>query len=340
MGMKLLIKLGFLCVILFLGCTPPQVTHHLVIQKEGEGRVDPKEGTYYYEKNALIPLEAYPHEDWAFKEWVGEVVDQKNPKTYVLMDKDKTVKSIFMEKGKQEKYQVSFFVEDEDGKNIPDAVITFEHISYDPGDYLIEGVTAGTYWYLVEKVNYRSVEGHLDVHKDMEVIITLIQEVHTYSLTISIEGEGLVEKEPSLDLYEDGTEVTLRAIPFTYWLFSHWTGDLEGVENPVLLTMDQSREITAVFREEITATVTVKIFSIGPSTIYRVWVFETNQPKGVGFKILDLEQETTLLGEEMSRNTLEPFMPLFLVDDKGEPLAMTPLSNDKEEEVIILNPYE
>lgn len=56
-------------------------------------------------------------------------------------------------------------------------------------------------------------------------------------------GEGTVRV--TLD---DTGEATLRAIPVDPWVFIRWEGDLEGNDNPVSVTFDQPKSITAVFR--------------------------------------------------------------------------------------------
>lgn len=55
--------------------------------------------------------------------------------------------------------------------------------------------------------------------------------------------------------YPDGAEAIVQATPSPYFLWSHWTGDVpEGQEtqNPLALTMDRNRSITAIFVPEQT----------------------------------------------------------------------------------------
>ena len=69
----------------------------------------------------------------------------------------------------------------------------------------------------------------------------------TYTLTLDIVGMGTVNIEPNQALYDPGTEVTLTAIPGESATFASWGGDASGDTNPIIITMDSDKEITANF---------------------------------------------------------------------------------------------
>jgi len=68
-----------------------------------------------------------------------------------------------------------------------------------------------------------------------------------YSLSVSVTGSGTVSKEPDETEYAEGSSVVLTATPEAGWGFSGWQGDLTGTANPVTLTMDMDKTVTAVF---------------------------------------------------------------------------------------------
>jgi len=77
-----------------------------------------------------------------------------------------------------------------------------------------------------------------------------------YSLTVNIEGNGTVVDEEGFKFEDGGTkdyirnaEVTLTANPDEHWYFVKWTGTHEGSEEEINLTIDEDKEITAVFEE-------------------------------------------------------------------------------------------
>ncbi len=75
-------------------------------------------------------------------------------------------------------------------------------------------------------------------------------------LTINIDGEATVEVDGEevedgwTGTYEDGTDVNLKAIPEEGWYFVEWTGNYEGTEEEMTITMDEDKEITAHFEED------------------------------------------------------------------------------------------
>src|SRR5262249_43288351 len=69
----------------------------------------------------------------------------------------------------------------------------------------------------------------------------------TYTLSINIVGNGAVAKSPDQPSYQFGTQVTLTATPGTGYAFTGWTGSLVSTGNPVQITMDASKSVTATF---------------------------------------------------------------------------------------------
>ena len=69
----------------------------------------------------------------------------------------------------------------------------------------------------------------------------------TYKLTINITGQGTVSRNPDKPTYAHGEIVRLTASPATNWNFKGWSGDLSGSTNPVNITMNADRNVTATF---------------------------------------------------------------------------------------------
>ena len=68
-----------------------------------------------------------------------------------------------------------------------------------------------------------------------------------YNLTINIDGNGTVAKNPDKSTYFYGDIVELTATPSSGWLFSYWLGDLIGSTNPEIIFMDGNKSITLIF---------------------------------------------------------------------------------------------
>jgi uncharacterized repeat protein (TIGR02543 family) len=70
--------------------------------------------------------------------------------------------------------------------------------------------------------------------------------INTYTLDITAVF-GSVTKSPSKTLYNHGETVSLQAVPNSGHDFTGWAGDASGSNNPVSLTMDSNKSVTANF---------------------------------------------------------------------------------------------
>ncbi len=74
----------------------------------------------------------------------------------------------------------------------------------------------------------------------------------TYTLTVTIEGEGMVTITPEKAVYSSGELITLEAVPNEDHFLAHWGGDAEGwLQNPLSLAIDGNRAVTAVFSPDL-----------------------------------------------------------------------------------------
>ncbi|MFQ5638043.1 MAG: DNRLRE domain-containing protein [bacterium] len=89
-----------------------------------------------------------------------------------------------------------------------------------------------------------------------------------YTLTVNTAGSGTVDLTPPGGVYDDGTVVTLDAIPAANWQFSSWSGALTGNTNPETITMNANKTVTATF-DSVTST--PGTFTFNPSQDARVY---------------------------------------------------------------------
>jgi hypothetical protein len=68
-----------------------------------------------------------------------------------------------------------------------------------------------------------------------------------FSLSVAVDGAGSVTLSPSGGVYDEGTPVTLTAVPNTDWAFSGWSGDAGGVVSPSTVVMNSDKAVTAHF---------------------------------------------------------------------------------------------
>ena len=88
-----------------------------------------------------------------------------------------------------------------------------------------------------------------------------------FSLTTSVDGDGFVIQAPDQPHYAYNTPVMLGAAPNVGAVFSHWSGDLSGTQNPATVIMDSNKSIVAHFVPEQRFTLTVDSVGNGNVTL-------------------------------------------------------------------------
>ena len=71
-------------------------------------------------------------------------------------------------------------------------------------------------------------------------------EAQTYALQTT-GTNGNVTKDPNQPTYEADSQVRLTAVPASGYVFTGWSGDARGSDNPLTVTMDNDKAITANF---------------------------------------------------------------------------------------------
>ena len=82
-----------------------------------------------------------------------------------------------------------------------------------------------------------------------KTVTATFNELPPVALTVDTVGQGSVSLDPSGGSYPLGTSVSLTAIPSSGWYFGGWSGDLGGIANPVSITMDAEKSVTANFTQ-------------------------------------------------------------------------------------------
>jgi uncharacterized repeat protein (TIGR02543 family) len=114
----------------------------------------------------------------------------------------------------------------------------------------------------------------MDANKTVTATFTEIPTAPvTYTLTVNVTGSGSVTATPNKAAYNAGEQVSLNAVPALGWQFSGWSGDATGSANPISITMNGDKVVTATFIEvqsaPLTYTVEIVISGFGSVTIDR-----------------------------------------------------------------------
>jgi uncharacterized protein YfiM (DUF2279 family) len=221
--------------------------YNLNIDITGSGVV--REVVVEQSSSITVRLEAEADEGWFFDRWEGDLSGNSNPVNITLdEDEEKSVKAIFIENLVDE-YSLKISVAGEGTiERNP------EKTSYTDGEEVTLTANAASGW------SFKEWNGDLSGSKNPATItfdknksVTAIFEQNVsdeYNLSIKTEGEGLVDRNPDNSYYTEGEEVTLTANPASGWSFKEWQGDLSGNTNPITITVDENKQVTAIFEED------------------------------------------------------------------------------------------
>jgi ligand-binding SRPBCC domain-containing protein len=218
-------------------------SYELTVNTDGEGAVEEnvvKGKSYNYK--TTVELTANPSSGWKFVEWQGAVTGTDNP-AQVTIDDAKEVTAVFEKKS----FSLTTNIEGE-GSITRDPDQT--EYNYNSSVTLTAEPAQG--WAFVEwKGDNTSTDAAINVKMDQAKEVTAVFEKKSYELTVDTKGEGTVEeKVVKAKSYEHGTRVELTANPSNGWKFVEWQGAITGAENPQQITVDQAKEVTAVFEKK------------------------------------------------------------------------------------------
>ena len=103
--------------------------------------------------------------------------------------------------------------------------------------------------------NPRSIK----VTEDLTITANFIKK--QYDLIVNVVGEGAVTEEVVVQggRYNSGSQIKLTAAESEGWKFEGWSGALETTDNPITLSVDGEKEITATFiREKYDLNITIE----------------------------------------------------------------------------------
>src|SRR6185436_10506937 len=107
----------------------------------------------------------------------------------------------------------------------------------------------------------------LNVTMDANKSITATFAINTYTLSIAVAGSGTVGRAPDQPTYDHGAQVTLTANAAAGSHFVGWSGAASGATNPLTVTMDANKSITATFAVD---GYTLAVTTVGSGTVTKL----------------------------------------------------------------------
>ena len=246
--------------------TQNQYTLSVNINPTGSGSVtkNPDRSTYTYGEQ--VQITATQNAGYSFSNWGGDASGSVNPVT-ISMTGNRTVTANFVQ-NQPTQYTLTVSVNPlssgsvtknpdkstySDGEQVtltatPNSGYTFSSWSRVDSS---SGTTA-----LVTMVGNRTVTANFTQNPQNQYALTV---------TVNPQGSGSVSISPSKVTYATGEQVTLTATPYSGYTFSNWSGDAGGTTNPLTLTMNGNKAVTANFTGTTTGADLTGAWSILPT---------------------------------------------------------------------------
>jgi uncharacterized repeat protein (TIGR02543 family) len=213
-------------------------THALAVQVSGSGSVTKSPDLAAYDHGTSVSLTATPAIGWHFLAWSGDATGAANP-IAVVMDAPRSVTATF---------QIDQYALDVTVSGNGSVVKNPDQPLYDYGTNVqLTAVPAAGWHFVAWSGGATGSSPTATVLMNAARSVTATFAIDTYSLTLTAVGNGSATKSPDQTAYDYGTSVTLSATPLPGQSFVGWSGDASGNANPLAVTMNGPRSITAIF---------------------------------------------------------------------------------------------
>gem|GEM_PF-1550973 len=225
--------------------TLPKYTLTVTTPTNGTIALSPTGGSY--DSGTSVTVTATASTNYAFSAWTGASTSTTSPIT-IVMTGNKTIGATFTSTTKP-KYTLTVTTP-------TNGTITLSPAggSYDSGTTVTATASAiGNYkfsaWTGASTSTASPVAIVMTGNKTLGA--TFVADNSPVKLTVNATN-GTVATSPVMptDGYVRGTSVTLTATPTAGYDFTGWSGDVSGSTNPLIITMDAAKTITATFRKQ------------------------------------------------------------------------------------------
>ena len=205
----------------------------------GSDAIQPPAGAYF--SNSLAVVTATPAPGWTFLQWLGDAAGA-NPVVHLSMTRNKTVRAVF-------------------GATLNTTVVGGGSIATSPvspsypygsqvrltavpaaGNYLAFWANAAT-----GQTNDPLTFTITDASPTVTAVFASLGGTKTNALTVIPDGRGQVTLTPTGNRFPLNTNVVLQATPDAGQEFLGWSGSASGSDNPLVVTMNSNKVITASF---------------------------------------------------------------------------------------------
>ncbi len=243
--------------------TPPApIVKYTITLSAGEGGTVSTTGGEY-EAGQTVSVTATPQGEYVFTSWSD---GNTNATRTITVSSNSTLTANF----EKRKYPLTINFEGE-GEVIEEIINAGRTTEYDSGTTVKLTAQAAAEWVFVGWTgDIESTEESVQILIGEPKEVTATFEKKKYTLTVNIEGEGevieeIIEAGRTTD-YNSGSVIRLTANPSDEWVFTGWSGSVSSTDNPIELSVNESKSITATFETSnqlFTSNTTELDFSLG-----------------------------------------------------------------------------
>ena len=203
----------------------------------GSVTISPVQSNYL--SNSVVTINAMPDAGWTFLQWLGDVIGN-NPTATLMMTRNKCVEAVFGT-------ALSTVATGDGTVNLrPSTALypygTVVHLTAipQPGNAFALWGNAGSG--TNNPLHYPVTNANRTVSSVFAAL-----PANQHALTVLADGAGSVTRSPAANRFNAGATVSLTAMPEPGQSFLSWVGDASGMQNPLTVTMNSSKVITANF---------------------------------------------------------------------------------------------
>ena len=219
-------------------------TYPLLWSTPGGGSIScspaPYSSTNRWMSDSVVTLTATASNGWTFLRWAGDSTATTNV-TSILLDRPKAATAIFGT-------PLSLFTNGT-GHVLVDPPVAFHDFGSTARVSAIP--VAGRYfygWVGTASGSANPLDLRITTATPQLTALFAALQPNQVSLTALPSGNGTITVNPARLAYSVGEIVTVTATPASNQVFIGWSGDAAGVQNPITLTLDTSKLVTATFQ--------------------------------------------------------------------------------------------
>jgi len=242
---------------------PAATRHRIRLTTTGNGSLSTTPGESTYTHGSTLQITAFAEPGWSFDHWTGDLSGNTNPKT-ITITTDINATAVFT----QNEYTITTHT-----TGTGTITLTPSQPTYHYNTPVTIQATPQSGWQFTHWTG--NLAGHINptsLYITNNIDLTAyFSNTAIYTLTTNVIGSGVVNKNPDRAIYEPSATVTLTPVGNSSgWTFNNWTGNVptgHEHDNPLTLTIDANKIITARFKSSEPTVLTKPVSNLTSTSV-------------------------------------------------------------------------